>query len=91
MGRRKAVKNRKWSSRFFEKERAEFFKRQKGCCAICGKHQSSFKRRLCLDHNHKTLKLRGLLCFYCNKRLVGRLDYPTALKVVNYLKVENGK
>lgn len=86
---RKRKKKKKWSSKPFEKERREFFRKQNGCCAICGKHQNQFKKRLALDHNHKSLKLRGLLCFYCNKRVVGRLDYPTALKVLNYLKVEN--
>jgi len=78
----------KWTSKPFEKERAKFFEKQKGCCAICGKHQSLFKRRLALDHNHKTGQLRGLLCFYCNKRVVGRHTYESALKLIKYLKVE---
>lgn len=43
-----------------------FFKRQKGCCAICGKHQSVLKSALCVDHNHKTGKIRGLICRTCN-------------------------
>lgn len=84
----KVAKKRKWSSRFFEKERAQFFKEQKGCCAICGKPQSMFKRRLNLDHNHKTGQLRGLLCYYCNRRLVGRHTLESVTKVFNYLKVE---
>ena len=84
----KKNKKVKWSSRFFEKERAEFFKKQDGKCAICGKHQSLFKRRLCLDHNHKTGQLRGLLCFYCNKRVIGRNTYESALKIVKYLEIE---
>lgn len=42
------------------------FKEQKGCCAICGKHQSEFVKALCIDHNHKTEKVRGLLCKSCN-------------------------
>ena len=45
------------------------FNEQKGCCAICGKHQSEFKRRLCVDHNHKTGNVRGLLCINCNRNL----------------------
>jgi Recombination endonuclease VII len=82
------MKKAKWSSRFFEKERKQFFRKQKGCCAICGKHQSMFKRRLNLDHNHKTLQIRGLLCYYCNKFQVGRHTYESALKLVEYLKIE---
>ncbi len=65
-----------------------FFEKQKGCCAICKKPQSAFKNRLALDHNHKTGKLRGLLCYYCNRRRVGRNDYESALMLLNYLKVE---
>lgn len=84
----KANKKPKWSSRFFEKERQEFFKKQHGCCGICGKHEQMFKKRLALDHNHKSGQLRGLLCFYCNRRVVGRLNLETAQKIVRYLEIE---
>jgi len=44
-----------------------FFKQQSGCCAICGKHKKQLKGGfLELDHNHKTDKVRGLLCKKCN-------------------------
>jgi len=46
--------------------------KQKGCCAICDRHESQFKTRLVIDHNHKTGRIRGLLCNYCNHRLIGR-------------------
>lgn len=42
------------------------FNKQNGCCAICGKHQSLFTRNLCVDHDHETLQIRGLLCHACN-------------------------
>ncbi len=87
--RAKKVKKAKWSSAPFEKERAEFFEKQKGCCAICGKHQSQFKMRLALDHNHRTGKLRGLLCYRCNKFIVGRHDIASAIRLKNYLEIEN--
>ncbi len=48
------------------KDYNSLFKKQKGCCAICGKHQSEFKIKFCVDHDHKTGKVRGLLCKYCN-------------------------
>lgn len=86
--KRKRSKKIKWSSRFFEKERGAFFKAQNGACAICKKPQSMFKRRLNLDHNHKTGQLRGLLCYYCNRRVVGRHTYESAFKLLEYLQVE---
>ncbi len=43
---------------------------QGGRCAICRKPPA--KRRLEVDHNHKTGEVRGLLCWYCNKKRVGR-------------------
>lgn len=84
----KKKKNKKWSSKDFEKEREYFFKKQNGCCAICKKSQSMFKKRLNLDHNHKTLQIRGLLCYYCNKYRVGRNTYETSSQVTNYLRIE---
>lgn len=42
------------------------FKTQSGCCAICGRHQTELKTRLCVDHSHKTGRIRGLLCRRCN-------------------------
>jgi len=82
---------KKWTSKDYEKERNEFFKKQKGKCAICGKSQEQFKRRLNLDHNHKTGQIRGLLCYYCNKFQVGRHSYESALKLLKYLEIERTK
>lgn len=50
----------------------DMLKKQKECCAICSRHQSEFKTRLAVDHNHATGEIRGLLCSYCNHRIVGR-------------------
>lgn len=47
----------------------ELFNSQGGCCAICGIPQSELKRCLCVDHDHKTGKIRGLLCNQCNHGL----------------------
>lgn len=43
--------------------------KQRSCCAICGKHKSSFPNKLYVDHNHLTGQVRGLLCHYCNTGL----------------------
>ena len=47
----------------------KLFQRQKGCCAICHRHQSKLKRGLFVDHDHKTDIVRGLLCQKCNSAL----------------------
>ena len=44
----------------------QLFEQQQGKCAICEKHQSELKKRLHVDHCHKTGKIRGLLCRNCN-------------------------
>jgi hypothetical protein len=36
-------------------------------CWLCGKPPKT--RRLHIDHDHRTLEVRGLLCFQCNRRL----------------------
>jgi hypothetical protein len=41
-------------------------KEQNYRCAICNRHRDHFKRNLSVDHNHKTGKIRGLLCVVCN-------------------------
>lgn len=55
-------------------------------CAICKRPRSDFKNKLSLDHNHRTSVIRGILCFYCNKFLVGRHSLESAKYVYEYLK-----
>lgn len=55
-------------------------------CALCGKHSSEFKKRLAVDHDHKSNKVRGLLCFRCNKYVLGRMTLEAAKRVVAYLE-----
>jgi hypothetical protein len=47
---------------------------QEGGCAICGGVPKRLKKdgtpyRFQIDHNHRTGKVRGLLCFRCNRGL----------------------
>lgn len=62
--------NRKWSlNRKYGitlEQYNNMFSTQKGCCAICGIHQSSLNKPLFVDHDHNTGKVRGLLCHSCN-------------------------
>lgn len=62
------------------------YERQKGCCAICGIHQSETNRKFHLDHCHETDKVRGLLCPDCN-HLLGRAKDTRAilLNAISYL------
>ena len=62
---------------------------QNGLCAICSTNCSS-GRRLCVDHNHKTGKVRGLLCGNCNKGLGSYMDSVKLLKqAIKYLNENN--
>jgi hypothetical protein len=42
---------------------------QSFACAICGKHPKQNRKRLAVDHCHKTLRVRGLLCSQCNQAI----------------------
>lgn len=65
----------------------KIFTRQKGRCAICGRHQSEFKKRLYIDHNHRTKIIRGLLCCNCNFILGAAQDDIEILQsAIEYLK-----
>ncbi len=58
---------------------------QNNSCAICKKDQSEFKNSLAVDHNHKTGKVRALLCYHCNKMKVSKHTIETAKMVLDYL------
>ena len=48
----------------------ELLRGQGGGCAICGSTNSGRNNRnFCVDHDHKTGSIRGLLCFSCNHGL----------------------
>jgi hypothetical protein len=51
---------------------------QGGVCAIC--RRPPVNRALHVDHDHTTKVVRGLLCFDCNRHLVGRQRHPEKLR-----------
>lgn len=64
----------------------EILKSQKGGCALC--FRKPHKLPLHIDHDHKTNKIRGLLCHQCNWYL-GTIDAdPTIVKrIIKYRKM----
>lgn len=68
-----------------EAERQKLAIAQNDMCAICFRHEGEFANRLAVDHNHRSGRVRGLLCFRCNKFLVGRQTIESATKLLNYL------
>lgn len=59
---------------------------QNGLCAICRNPQNN-KKNLSVDHNHKTGKVRGLLCHKCNVGLGMANDNVEVLEsMISYLK-----
>jgi hypothetical protein len=68
---------------------------QDGMCAICGvghvaKHKSGHRKKVtnfCVDHDHVTGKIRGILCHRCNIVLGQACDDPDFLvKCAEYLR-----
>lgn len=54
-------------------------------CLICNGEE--IDRQLAVDHDHKTGKVRGLLCGSCNRALGLFKDSPELMeKAINYLK-----
>ena len=66
------------------KEYDKLFISQKGLCAICG-GKANGHGRLGVDHNHKTLKVRGLLCFTCNTT-IGTIERLGIDNIMTYIE-----
>lgn len=68
----------------------EILKSQDFSCSICKVHISKLNRRLHVDHNHSTGKVRGLLCGCCNTA-IGQLkeNIHNFTNAISYLKKED--
>lgn len=73
-----------------EEDYIEMFNKQYSRCAICKRPQIEFKKRLSIDHNHKTGEIRGLLCAACNLALgllrENKIAVSNMLKYIDFYK-----
>lgn len=68
----------------------EMLLKQNNQCAICHKYNTALQKPLFVDHDHKTGKVRGLLCTKCNFMLGAIQDSVNILKyAIKYLKERN--
>ena len=66
------------------------FAKQQGVCAICSQPDDEKRQYLCVDHDHATGVVRGLLCHNCNIGLGKFQDDPNLLnKAIWYLGLTN--
>ena len=71
MGRKQSLKVR---YNLTEEQVIEMHNKQEGLCAICGSTISKCNQHI--DHDHKTGKIRGLLCSRCNHAIGYFNDNP---------------
>lgn len=74
-------------------EYEKILEKQNYCCYICQRNASEIyrtKSRFCVDHDHKTGKIRGILCVGCNGRLLPsvRENVEIAYRLYEYLSRE---
>lgn len=66
-------------------------KSQNNKCAICGSEKDCGRGKLSVDHNHKTKKIRGLLCNPCNLMIgYARENIDNLLSAISYLSKHKG-
>ena len=53
-------------------------------CLICGTPLQ--EKRRCIDHNHKTGEVRGILCVRCNTGLAYIEDTNFSTEAIKYLQ-----
>jgi hypothetical protein len=58
---------------------------QNGHCALCPNEPKG--RRLHIDHDHRTMRVRALLCFRCNSALRGYMTPGWLRAAADYLEL----
>lgn len=83
-----AKENKKWATikrkyGITKEQHAALFAKQGNVCAICG----NVPRKICVDHDHITDQVRGLLCLDCNLAVGLMKDKPEWVQqMVHYLQ-----
>ena len=72
----------------------ELCEKQGGKCAICGNlpkenERANWGGKLCVDHDHKTKKIRALLCNSCNLAVGYIGTEKLAMEVAEYIRFYN--
>ena len=68
-----------------EVEYIQMLKYQDYRCGACKRHRNEFKRHLAVDHDHRTGVVRGLLCYHCNRWVIGKHRPEKIIGAANYL------
>lgn len=63
---------------------ARILREQGGGCGICQREPKPGKS-LAVDHDHQSGFVRGLLCFFCNKRVIGARNAEVLIKTAAYV------
>lgn len=70
-----------------EGDYARMLVEQCGVCAICGGDPGGGRKNFCVDHDHQTGAVRGLLCNACNRAIGLLKDNCVAMAcAIDYLK-----
>ena len=90
-------KNRNWKLKrnynISQEDYDKIYEKQGGKCAICEENDTGMYNQhgkieyFCVDHNHKTGEIRGLLCSNCNTA-IGLLKHDPAIlaKAIKYIE-----
>ena len=81
-GRRGAFLRRLYAGGLTEDEYNEIWNRQGCVCASCGSDKANHRKGWCVDHNHVTGKIRGIICPWCNLLAGHAKDNPRHLRLV---------
>lgn len=74
-----------------EEQYNTILQKQGGGCAVCGRSPEEEKRNLAVDHDHKTGEIFGILCWFCNHKLIGKnRQADLYVKAAEYLKEGTG-